>query len=81
VHQQARGDDVRQLARRARPLRAQQQQYRREAREAEGVAQREERERRGVLDADLGGDVARAPDRDEVPRQQGVDPAARRGAV
>jgi hypothetical protein len=77
VHQQPGDDDVRQLARRARPLRAQGEQQRREAREAEGVAQREEREGRRVLDADLGGDVARSPDRDEVPRQQGVDPAAR----
>ena len=53
-----------------RPLRLPQHDDRREAQEPEAKAQGEEGKRRRVLQADLRGDVARAPHRHEIPGEE-----------
>ena len=76
VHQQARSQDVREFRARCRPRRAQNQHQRNQAGKPEYIAQAEESEGRRVLQADLGGDETRTPDADEIPGEQGVEPAA-----
>src|SRR5205814_2474404 len=70
VHQQAGDGEVPELRARRRPARLPHEDDGREEREAEAEAQREEGEGRRVLQADLRRDVARAPDRDEIPGEQ-----------
>ena len=57
VHEQARDGEVAPFGARRRPARLPQQHHRREAGEAEGEAQREEREGRRVVQPDLRRDV------------------------
>ena len=72
VHQETGNDEVGHLDPRAWPEGLQQQDHGHEAREPEAEAQREERERRSVLQPDLGDDVAAAPDGDEIPGEKRV---------
>lgn len=51
-----------------------------QAQDAKAVANREEDERRGVLECDFGREKARAPDDDEVPGERGIGPARREGS-
>jgi hypothetical protein len=75
VHEYSRDEHMQQLTAGCRPARPHQHDDRAQAQQSEGIAQREKRERRRVLKADLGGEKTRAPDDDEIPGEQRVLPA------
>src|SRR5690606_2484479 len=71
VHQQSGDDDVTVLATLFRPAWFADQNDRDQTQDAESETQREKSKRRRMLQTDFGGNEAGAPDRDEIPRQQG----------